>query len=62
MYGIVPGYSMEMVYLHDNKNFVIVIVIVIVKCICEIGLILQERSLRLIVFRLISKYNTKRHS
>ena len=30
MYGIVPEYSMEMMYLHDNKNFFIVIVIVIV--------------------------------
>ena len=30
MYDIVPRYSMEMMYLHDNKNFFIVIVIFIV--------------------------------
>ena len=29
MYDIVPKYSMEIMYLHDNKNFFIVIVIVI---------------------------------
>ena len=56
MYDIVPGYPMEIMYLHDNQN--LLIVIVIVKSICEIWLILQERSLRLIVFRLLSKYNT----
>ena len=30
MYDIVPEYSMEIMYLHDNKTFFIVIVIVIV--------------------------------
>ena len=30
MYDIVPEYFMEIMYLHDNKNFFIVIVIVIV--------------------------------
>ena len=29
MYDIVPEYSMEIMYLPDNKNFFIVIVIVI---------------------------------
>ena len=30
MYDIVPEYSMKAMYLHDNKNVFIVIVIVIV--------------------------------
>ena len=29
MYGIVPGYAMERMYLHDNKNLFIVIVIAV---------------------------------
>ena len=30
MYGIVREYSMEMMYIHDSKNFFIAIVIVMV--------------------------------
>ena len=30
MYGIVPEYSMEMMHLHDNKNFFIVIIVIVI--------------------------------